>query len=81
MTMFSCRHATRLISDGLDRSLALTERLCLGVHLLGCPPCRRFHRAARWLDQALASPADDVRLSAEARERIRGALEQAAGQD
>jgi hypothetical protein len=76
--MRSCRHATRLISDGLDRSLRLTEQLCLGVHLLGCRPCRRFRRAARWLHWALASPQGDVRLPEEARERIQCALEQAA---
>ena len=78
--MRSCRHATRLISDGLDRSLTLTERLCLGVHLFGCPPCRRFRRAGRWLHRALAS-SPNVRLPEEARDRIRRALEQAARSD
>jgi hypothetical protein len=76
--MLSCRHATRLISDGLDRSLSLAERLRLGVHLLVCGPCARFRRAARWLHRALASPPADVRLPAEARDRIRRALERAA---
>jgi hypothetical protein len=76
--MFSCRRATRLISDGLDRSLSLGERLRLGVHLLGCPPCRRFRRSARGLQRVLASPPADVPLPAEARERIRRALERAA---
>jgi Putative zinc-finger len=76
--MLSCRHATRLVSDGLDRSLSLAERLCLAVHLLGCPPCLRFRQAARWLHRALASPPAEVRLPAEARERIQSALERAA---
>jgi hypothetical protein len=76
--MLSCRHNSRLISDGLDRSLSLPERLRLGVHLLGCPPCRRFRRAASWLHEALASAGDEVRLPADARERIRRALEVAA---
>jgi hypothetical protein len=79
--MVSCRHATRLISDGLDRPLSLGERLWLGVHLLGCPPCQRFRRAARWLQRALASPPADHRLPAEARDRIRRALAQAAGNE
>ena len=77
--MLSCRHATRLISDGVDRSLTLGERLRLGVHLLGCPPCVRFRRAGRWLQRALASPPAGARLPDEARDRIRRALEQAAG--
>jgi hypothetical protein len=78
--MLSCRRATRLISDGLDRPLSWLEGLGLGVHLLGCPPCQRFRRAARWLHAALASPRADVPLPADARERIRRALEQAAGE-
>jgi hypothetical protein len=76
--MFSCRHASRLISDGLDCSLSLAQRLCLGVHLLACPPCQRFRRAARWWQRALGSALADVRLPADARDRIRLALEQAA---
>jgi hypothetical protein len=75
--MLSCHQVTRLISDGLDRSLTWAERLRLGVHLLVCGPCARFRRAARWLHQALASPLANVRLPAEARERIQSALERA----
>ena len=77
--MFSCRRATRLISDGLDRSLSVFERLELAVHLLGCPPCYRFRRAARWLESDLARAFGDVRLPAEAHDRIRRALERGAG--
>jgi hypothetical protein len=76
--MLSCRRVSRLISDGLDRSLSWLERLGLGFHLLGCPPCRRFRRAARWLHRALASPPAFARLPADAGARIRRALEQAA---
>jgi len=79
--MLSCRRASRRISDGLDRSLSLGERLLLGVHLLGCRPCRRFRRATRWLHRALGSPPADARLPADARERIRRALERAAGNE
>ena len=77
--MFSCRRATRLISDGLGRPLSGLERLELAVHLLGCPPCYRFRRAARWLESDLARAFHDVRLPAEAHDRIRRALERAAG--
>ena len=54
--------------------------LCLGVHLLGCPPCLRFSRAVRWLHRRLSAAPADVRLPAEARDRIARALEQ-AGRD
>jgi hypothetical protein len=76
--VFSCRRATRLISDGLDRSLSVFERLELAVHLLGCPPCCRFRRAARWLGSGLARAFRDVRLPAAAHDRIGHALERAA---
>jgi hypothetical protein len=70
-----------VISEELDRRLSWAERLRLGAHLLLCTPCSRFRRAVNWLHRALASPPADVRLPAEARERIRRALEQAAGDE
>ncbi len=76
--MLTCRHATRLISDKLDRSLSWFERLSLRVHLLGCGPCSRFRRAVRWLHNSLASAPETERLPPEARERIRVAMERAA---
>jgi hypothetical protein len=78
--MMTCRDTARLISHRLDRPLSGFEWLLLWAHLLGCGPCRHFGRAVRWLHHALASlDADaDVALSAEARERMRLALERAA---
>lgn len=76
-----CRHATRLISDRLDRTLSWFEWLCLRVHLLGCEPCCRFGRAVRWLHWTLPSAPGHERLPVEARERIRIALEQAAREE
>jgi hypothetical protein len=76
--MLSCRHNTRLISERLERSLSLAERLRLGVHLVLCPPCQRFDHATRWLHDTLTSLPADVPLPDEARERIRQALERAA---
>jgi hypothetical protein len=75
--MLTCRHTTRLLSDRLDRSLSWFESLSLGVHLLGCRPCRRFAHAIRWLHGALAAAPSDVQLPSEARERIQLALDQA----
>jgi hypothetical protein len=76
--MISCRRATRLISDGLERRLPWWQRLLLRLHLLGCRACSRFRRAARWLHGALPSAAEDVRLPADARTRIQEALDRAA---
>jgi hypothetical protein len=79
MTMLNCRNMSQFISQALDRPLTLLQRLLLGIHLLGCPPCRRFRRAVRWLHQALPVAPSDVTLSPQARDRIRRALEEAAG--
>jgi hypothetical protein len=77
--MFDCRRMTRRISDGLDRRLSFWERLGLTAHLLVCPPCARFRRAAHWLHTAMASAQSDARLPHRSRERIRRALREAAG--
>jgi hypothetical protein len=76
--MITCRHASRLLSNRLDRPLSWFERLILRVHLLLCASCRRFGRAIEWLHHILAPPPADVRLPSAARERIRIALEHAA---
>jgi hypothetical protein len=73
--MLSCRHVTCLLSARLDRRLGWLESICLAVHLLGCKPCRRFRRATGWLHQALPAATEEVELPAEARERVRRALE------
>jgi hypothetical protein len=77
----NCRHASRLISEGLDRSLSWFERGCLGAHLLACWSCRRFRHAVTWLHLALAFAPSTARLSPKAWDRIRRALEQAAREE
>ncbi|WP_175673440.1 zf-HC2 domain-containing protein [Burkholderia ambifaria] len=37
-----CRDVTRLLSDALDRSLTLHERLQVRVHLPACSGCRAY---------------------------------------
>jgi hypothetical protein len=75
--MLSCRHATRLISDALDRPLPWFQRLRVGIHLLGCSPCRRFRQAVRWLHGSLPLAPSDATLSPKARDRIQRVLEEA----
>ncbi|MCI0364094.1 MAG: zf-HC2 domain-containing protein [Phycisphaerales bacterium] len=41
---FSCQHASRLISESMDRQISGKERLSLRFHLLICSYCRRFRR-------------------------------------
>jgi len=84
--MFSCKTASRLISDGLDRPLSLGERFSLRFHLFICTFCRRFRKHTHFL-QRLGR--DEIRLfegvysgetlSPEARARIEEAMERERG--
>ncbi len=84
MSIFSCKESVRLASESLDHDLSLGRRLALRFHLLLCPPCARYQRhllflsaAARRLEeQALRGEVESARLSFEARQRMKGALEQ-----
>ena len=40
--MLSCQEATRLMSEKLDRKLALVEVMNLRFHLMMCKGCRHF---------------------------------------
>ena len=50
--MLSCKDATRLMSQALDRHLSPWQRLQLRLHLLFCLGCRRFERQVDFLRQA-----------------------------
>lgn len=49
----SCRHASQLLVKRADARLTLAERLKLAWHLRLCPPCTRFARQVRLLNQLL----------------------------
>ncbi|MHC4910784.1 MAG: anti-sigma factor family protein [Planctomycetota bacterium] len=81
----SCRKATQLISESMDRRLTRGEKVALCLHLACCGTCRRFRtqitmvrtllrRCAGRLESPV-EPADDAyALPEDARERIRQAL-------
>ena len=82
--MLSCKEVARLVSDSQDRRLPLRQHLALGFHLMMCSLCSRFRRQMLFLREAgrrfaavgdRAGVAATVRLSPDARERIRRALE------
>lgn len=74
--MLSCKQASRLVSQSLDRRLTWRERLGLKLHLAICDACRQFSRQLAWMRMALrhfaqrAESDEAVRLPAEARARI-----------
>ena len=54
MKMLSCKEATRLVSQGRDRELALGERIALRVHLAICVGCRIVNRQLSFLRRAVS---------------------------
>ena len=76
----SCKAATRLQSEGLDRKLPLRQRFGLRFHLLLCKWCRRYGKQVSFLRHAAHEHPDEMtepvpeKLSDEARERIRQKL-------
>ncbi len=50
--MLSCKEATRLTSQAMERSLTLTERLSLKMHQMICVGCRRTEKQFRFLRDA-----------------------------
>jgi hypothetical protein len=79
--MLSCKQASQLASQALDRPIPARERLALGFHLLICRFCRRFTRQLAQIRAAIdvltrqLELDESVRLSAEAGSRIAAALE------
>jgi hypothetical protein len=49
----SCREASRLISQGMERRLSIRERIALRLHTGICDACTRFSRQTEFLRRAL----------------------------
>jgi hypothetical protein len=49
----SCKEASRLISQEMDRRLSLTERIALRLHVRICDACTHFTRQVAFLRRAL----------------------------
>lgn len=57
--MLSCHQATRLLSDSQERSLRLSERMTMRMHLLMCDGCRNFERQMGVIRLAMRKMASD----------------------
>ena len=51
--MLTCKEVTRLVSQGLDRELALGERISLRVHFVICKGCSNVNRQLSFLRRAM----------------------------
>ncbi len=79
--MLTCKQASELVSQSLDRSLTRGERWSLRFHLLICVACARFNRQLasiqavidKWLSDAAQN--EDLQLPLQAKLRMSRALE------
>ena len=55
MFRLSCREASQLISEGMDRRLSFTEKTALRLHVGICDACTRFAKQLAFLRRALKS--------------------------
>jgi len=53
--MLSCKESAQLISQGMDRSLSLRERIGLRLHLLMCYGCRNTRQQLKFIRHACTS--------------------------
>jgi hypothetical protein len=51
----TCREASRLISQGLDRDLTLAQRATLRLHLTFCDACTRVKSQLEFIRRALST--------------------------
>ena len=51
----TCKEASRLISERMDRRLSFMEKIALRLHLGICDACTRFSRHLGFLRRALKS--------------------------
>lgn len=51
--ILSCKEATRLVSQGLDRRLRFSEQVRLRAHLVICAGCTHFSRHVQLLRKAV----------------------------
>lgn len=79
--MLTCKHASQLISQSLDRRLSWWERINLRLHLTLCDVCTRFQSQLQQLRIAVKRLSkgieqdETIKLPADAKQRISNALE------
>ena len=79
--MFTCKQASKLVSQSLDRPLTWSEKVRLRLHLFICDPCRHFKQQLNTLRAALlkirSSIENDssIKLPLEVKDRIMHRIE------
>ncbi len=58
--IITCKEATRLASQGLDRKLGFLDRVALRLHLAICKGCTNAARQMEFLRRAIARLGEDA---------------------
>ncbi|HEY8119376.1 MAG TPA: zf-HC2 domain-containing protein [Methylophilaceae bacterium] len=58
--MLSCKQASQLISQSLDRKLSWRERIGLRLHLLICDVCTRFRKQLQIMRNYVRQMRDEI---------------------
>lgn len=77
-----CKEVVKIITASMDDKLTWRERIVMKLHLLSCDPCVNFLKQLRFIRTALRSSEErigqqdtNLRLSDDARNRLKKALE------
>lgn len=78
----ACKEMVKIITASMDEKLSWREWILLKIHLLSCDPCVNFIKQLRFISSALRRSEDrvgqedeSVKLSDDARQRLKEALE------
>ena len=58
--MLTCKQASQVISQSLDRPLTARERFALSLHLLICKYCRQFSQHLQTIRVAIKTMVDSI---------------------
>lgn len=79
-----CKEIVKLITASLDGKLSVWKTFIMKLHLFTCPPCQNFLSQLKFLrcalpihDEKIADENSSVKLSDEARERLKNKLKSA----
>ena len=85
--MFNCKEVSLKVSESLDRKLPLHKRMMIRIHMMMCRYCARFQQQmilirqiARYAKPLESTTEESVKLSEDARARLKQTLKSASAE-
>ena len=85
--MFNCKDVSLKVSESLDRKLPFYQRMMIRFHMMMCRYCARFQQQlllikqiARYAKPLESTTEDSVKLSEDARSRLKQTLKSASAE-